>query len=137
MPKKSDTPKAPKSVYSDNEEAFLHHYFDINSPTKGNAYASALAAGYTENNAYKASARILGKHQKTLLAAALESIGGFDGRSTLRTWLTSILRFKVVDLQRRAGNGWQTRQRESPPPPRPADERQVRTMCGLSSSATS
>jgi RNA polymerase sigma-70 factor, ECF subfamily len=35
------------------------------------------------------------------LLAALESIGGFDGRSTLRTWLTSILRFKVFDLQRR------------------------------------
>jgi RNA polymerase sigma-70 factor (ECF subfamily) len=36
------------------------------------------------------------------LLAALEAIGGFDGRSTLRTWLTSILRFKVIDLQRRA-----------------------------------
>ena len=39
--------------------------------------------------------------QETLLAA-LEGIRGFDGRSTLRTWLTSILRFKVIDLQRRA-----------------------------------
>jgi len=38
--------------------------------------------------------------QETLLGA-LEGIGGFDGRSTLRTWLTSILRFKVVDTQRR------------------------------------
>ena len=36
------------------------------------------------------------------LLAALESIGSFDGRSSLRTWLTSILRFKIVDLQRRA-----------------------------------
>lgn len=35
------------------------------------------------------------------LLAALEGIGRFDGRSTLRTWLTSILRFKVIDLQRR------------------------------------
>lgn len=35
------------------------------------------------------------------LLGALENIGGFDGRSTLRTWLTSILRFKVIDLQRR------------------------------------
>ena len=37
------------------------------------------------------------------LLAALEGIASFDGRSTLRTWLTSILRFKVIDLQRRAG----------------------------------
>jgi RNA polymerase sigma-70 factor (ECF subfamily) len=36
------------------------------------------------------------------LLAALESIGTFGGKSSLRTWLTSILRFKVVDLQRRA-----------------------------------
>jgi RNA polymerase sigma-70 factor (ECF subfamily) len=36
------------------------------------------------------------------LLAALESLPGFSGRSTLRTWLTSILRFKVIDLQRRA-----------------------------------
>jgi RNA polymerase sigma factor (sigma-70 family) len=35
------------------------------------------------------------------LLAALEGIGRFDGRSTLRTWLTSILRFKVIDIQRR------------------------------------
>jgi RNA polymerase sigma-70 factor (ECF subfamily) len=34
------------------------------------------------------------------LLAALEGVSGFDGRSTLRTWLTSILRFKVIDLQR-------------------------------------
>jgi len=36
------------------------------------------------------------------LVSALESIASFGGRSTLRTWLTSILRFKVIDLQRRA-----------------------------------
>jgi RNA polymerase sigma-70 factor, ECF subfamily len=35
------------------------------------------------------------------LVAALESIGTFGGKSSLRTWLTSILRFKVIDLQRR------------------------------------
>jgi len=35
------------------------------------------------------------------LLAALEGIDRFDRRSTLRTWLTSILRFKVIDLQRR------------------------------------
>jgi RNA polymerase sigma-70 factor (ECF subfamily) len=36
------------------------------------------------------------------LLAALESIASFGGKSSLRTWLTSILRFKVIDLQRRA-----------------------------------
>src|SRR5258708_23026753 len=36
------------------------------------------------------------------LVAALEGIGRCGGKSTLRTWLTSILRFKVIDLQRRA-----------------------------------
>jgi RNA polymerase sigma-70 factor (ECF subfamily) len=36
------------------------------------------------------------------LLGALEAVGSFDGRSSLRTWLTSILRFKIVDLQRRA-----------------------------------
>jgi RNA polymerase sigma-70 factor, ECF subfamily len=35
------------------------------------------------------------------LLAALEGLGKFDGRSTLRTWLTSILRFKVIDIQRK------------------------------------
>jgi RNA polymerase sigma-70 factor, ECF subfamily len=36
------------------------------------------------------------------LVAALEGLPKFNGQSTLRTWLTSILRFKVIDLQRRA-----------------------------------
>ena len=36
------------------------------------------------------------------LLAALESLPTFNGKSALRTWLTSILRFKVIDLQRRA-----------------------------------
>ena len=35
------------------------------------------------------------------LLAALESVATFRGGSSLRTWLTSILRFKVIDLQRR------------------------------------
>lgn len=35
------------------------------------------------------------------LLAALESISTFSGKSTLRTWLTSILRFKIIDMQRR------------------------------------
>ena len=35
------------------------------------------------------------------LVAALEGVARFDGRSALRTWLTSILRFKIIDMQRR------------------------------------
>ncbi|WP_293765183.1 sigma-70 family RNA polymerase sigma factor [uncultured Aquitalea sp.] len=40
--------------------------------------------------------------QETLLAA-LESSSSFGGKSTLRTWLTSILRFKLIDLMRQRG----------------------------------
>ena len=36
------------------------------------------------------------------LLAALENVATFRGGSSLRTWLTSILRFKVIDLQRKA-----------------------------------
>lgn len=35
------------------------------------------------------------------LLAAIEGVGGFAGQSSLRTWLTSILKFKIIDLQRR------------------------------------
>jgi len=35
------------------------------------------------------------------LLAALDAVGGFSGQSTLRTWLTSILKFKIIDFQRR------------------------------------
>lgn len=35
------------------------------------------------------------------LLAALGGIDGFAGESTLRTWLTSILKFKIIDFQRR------------------------------------
>ncbi|MCW3481889.1 sigma-70 family RNA polymerase sigma factor [Neisseriaceae bacterium JH1-16] len=38
--------------------------------------------------------------QETLLAA-LESAGSFSGKSSVRTWLTSILRFKLIDTIRR------------------------------------
>jgi RNA polymerase sigma-70 factor, ECF subfamily len=35
------------------------------------------------------------------LLAGLEGIGSFQGQSSLRTWLTSILRFKIADQLRR------------------------------------
>ena len=35
------------------------------------------------------------------LLAALEGVAGFAGQSSLRTWLTSILKFKIIDFQRR------------------------------------
>jgi RNA polymerase sigma-70 factor, ECF subfamily len=35
------------------------------------------------------------------LLAALDGISNFAGGSTLRTWLTSILKFKIIDHQRR------------------------------------
>jgi len=35
------------------------------------------------------------------LLAALEGVGSFAGQSSLRTWLTSILKFKIIDYQRR------------------------------------
>jgi RNA polymerase sigma-70 factor, ECF subfamily len=38
--------------------------------------------------------------QETFLAA-LGGIDGFAGDSSLRTWMTSILKFKIIDLQRR------------------------------------
>ncbi len=35
------------------------------------------------------------------LLAALEGVASFSGQSSLRTWLTSILKFKIIDFQRR------------------------------------
>mgnify|MGYP000715180077 CR=1 FL=1 len=40
--------------------------------------------------------------QETLLAA-LEGLERFSGRSSLRTWLTGILKHKVIDHLRQAG----------------------------------
>lgn len=40
--------------------------------------------------------------QETLLAA-LEGYGRFSGRSSLRTWLTGILKHKIIDHLRRSG----------------------------------
>ena len=54
------------------------------------------------------------------LVAALESLPEFRGDSSLRTWLTSILRFKIADHQRRAIRDRQVF--ETPPDEAPGDE---------------
>src|SRR5580704_4955588 len=42
--------------------------------------------------------------QETFLAA-LERLGKFEGRSTERTWLTAILKYKVIDVYRKKSSG--------------------------------
>ncbi|HVS91136.1 MAG TPA: sigma-70 family RNA polymerase sigma factor [Mucilaginibacter sp.] len=42
--------------------------------------------------------------QETFLAA-LERIGAFEGRSSERTWLTAILRNKIIDVYRKRSSG--------------------------------
>lgn len=37
--------------------------------------------------------------------AALEKVPSFEGRSTERTWLTSILRYKIIDIYRKKAAG--------------------------------
>ena len=43
--------------------------------------------------------------QETFLAA-LERLGEFRGESSERTWLTAILRYKVIDLYRKRNASW-------------------------------
>lgn len=45
--------------------------------------------------------------QETFLAA-LEKIDQFKGNSTERTWLTAILKYKVIDVYRKRNSAWQT-----------------------------
>ncbi len=56
--------------------------------------------------------------QETLLSA-IQSKSGFAGRSSLKTWLTGILKHKITDLVRR-------RFREAPPPAYDGDEDEAR-----------
>ena len=53
--------------------------------------------------------------QETLLAA-LESLDSFDGRATLRTWLTGILLHKIHDGFRRGARDADPGERELPEP---------------------
>ncbi|HWB91306.1 MAG TPA: sigma-70 family RNA polymerase sigma factor [Puia sp.] len=43
--------------------------------------------------------------QETFLAA-LERLGEFRGQSSERTWLTAILKYKVIDVYRRRNSSW-------------------------------
>jgi RNA polymerase sigma-70 factor (ECF subfamily) len=45
--------------------------------------------------------------QETFLAA-LERLNEFRGQSSERTWLTAILRFKVIDIYRKRNSSWLT-----------------------------
>jgi RNA polymerase sigma-70 factor (TIGR02943 family) len=45
--------------------------------------------------------------QETFLAA-LERVNQFGGRSSERTWLTSILKHKVIDVYRKRSSAWQS-----------------------------
>jgi len=54
--------------------------------------------------------------QETFLAA-LEKLREFRGESSERTWLTAILRYKVIDVYRKKNSSWLTTQDGSDPEP--------------------
>lgn len=64
------------------------------------------------------------------LVAALAQGEGFAGRSQLLTWLTSILKHKVIDLVRKRGRGLPRRRSERGcPAVRLNDQLSIVTMC--------
>jgi hypothetical protein len=66
------TPTGPTTNFSNREQAFLHAYFDANSPTKGKGKESASLAGFSDHRLY---AKILKKYEDQVFAGALESVG--------------------------------------------------------------
>ncbi|MDP4150236.1 MAG: sigma-70 family RNA polymerase sigma factor [Bacteroidota bacterium] len=52
--------------------------------------------------------------QETFLAA-LEKVGQFQGNSSERTWLTAILKYKIIDLYRRRNSGLRTERLDEEP----------------------
>lgn len=62
----------PTTNFSSKEQAFLHSYFDANSPTKGKGKESAIAAGLSDHRLY---AKILKKFENSVFAGALEAVG--------------------------------------------------------------
>src|SRR5579859_4797275 len=65
-------PPIPGPNFSNREQAFLHAYFDANSPTKGKGKESAALAGFSDHRLY---AKILKKYEDQVFAGALESVG--------------------------------------------------------------
>jgi RNA polymerase sigma-70 factor (ECF subfamily) len=96
MPTEAD--RAPRPADIETHRAYLVHY--------------ALAKLRDRQDAEEVV-------QEAVLAA-LESLPDFRGDSSLRTWLTAILRFKIADHQRRAVRERQVF--ESPPEEAPGDE---------------
>lgn len=94
----SDTARDPRPAEIESHRAYLVHY----------ALAKLRDRAEAEEVVQEA------------LVAALESLPDFRGDSTLRTWLTSILRFKIADHQRRAVRERQVF--ESPPEESAGDE---------------
>ena len=78
---------------------------NINSPDR----VAVLFVEIESHRSYMlrfALAKLRDSHQaeevvQEALLAALDGAGGFSGQSSLRTWLTSILKFKIIDFQRR------------------------------------
>lgn len=66
------TQSGPTTNFSSKEQAFLHSYFDANSPTKGKGKESAIAAGLSDHRLY---AKILKKFENSVFAGALEAVG--------------------------------------------------------------
>lgn len=58
--------------FSSKEQAFLHAYFDANSPTKGKGKESAIVAELADHRLY---AKILKKYEAVVFAGALETVG--------------------------------------------------------------
>ncbi len=74
--------------------------------TKNNTHLFAEVEGHRGYLIRFATAKLRDAEQaeevvQEALLAALDGIGSFSGQSTLRTWLTSILKFKIIDFQRR------------------------------------
>jgi RNA polymerase sigma-70 factor (TIGR02943 family) len=52
--------------------------------------------------------------QETFLSA-LEKVGQFQGNSSERTWLTAILKYKIIDVYRKRNSGLRTERMEEEP----------------------